>query len=150
MIEPLTDSTPPPLTPAPPKRWYARPWAITWMIAVGGGIAIFTFCAALQLLGGPMFTLMTGMLNQMDMVGSYRVVDEYMTAMYYGDAERAYRSYSEAAKESLSLSDLEAELTGSRADLYANYTGWEIGESQPPVQAANPGATNFEDAMEGM
>lgn len=142
--------TPQPAPADPPKRWYTRPWLITWLVALGGALLILVTCSVSQLFFGPMFTLASGMMSQMDIVGGYEVVDDYMTAMHYGDAERAYRVYSENAKESISLADVEAELNGPNADLYADYAGWEMGQTEQPRQRANPGAVTFEDAMEGM
>src|SRR5687767_9062802 len=120
---PVPQAAPPPAPADPPKHWYTRPWLITWVLALGGGLLIVVACSATQLFFGPMLSVFSGMMNQMDIVGGYEVVDDYMTAMHYGDAERAYRFYSEDAKETLSLADIEAELSGPNADVYANYDG---------------------------
>src|SRR5688572_9146799 len=97
----------------------------------------------------PMYAATAGMMDQMDIEGGYTVVDEYMIAMYYGDAERAYRFYSEEAKQDISQQDLEGELSGPHRAMYQAYNGFDF-DAPITQQAQNPGARNFQEAMEGM
>jgi hypothetical protein len=134
---------------APQRSRWAQPWSITGIIALVGAILIFGLCMAARLMIAPLYSAGAGMMDRMDIESGYTVVNEYMIAMSYGDAERAHRFYSEAAKQEISQQDLEAELSGPLAIMYTAYAGYNF-DTPITQQAQNPGARNLEDAMEGM
>jgi hypothetical protein len=148
MVEYLTPE-PAPRPASEPRRWWTQPWTITGAIAIVGAILIFGASIGVRLMIAPMYAATAGMMDQMDIEGGYTVVNDYMIAMYYGDAERAYRFYSSAARQEISQQDLEDELEGPLAVMYQAYNGYDF-DTPITQQAQNPGARNFEEAMEGM
>jgi hypothetical protein len=131
-----------------PRRWWTRPWTITLTIAIVGSILICGACAGFRAMMGPVYAMGAGMMDQMDMTSGFNVVGDYLTAMHYGDAERAYRYYSDDAKQAISQQDLEDELDSPRGLMYKVYDGFDFGA--PITQSAqNPNATTVEEMLEG-
>ena len=142
---------PEPISPptAPPRIWWRNEWVITATIAVVGSIFICGACASSRLMMGSLFRYTSNMMEQMDMMGGFTILDDYLIAMHYGDAERAYSYYSEEARQSISLEDVQAEIDGPRRALYQVYTGTRMDGSEPMVNTGNPGARNMSQALEG-
>jgi hypothetical protein len=133
----------------PPMRW-ATALTIGGIITLVGSVLVALVCGAGFFLMRSALDFGASMLNDMNFAGIINVVDDYMTAMYYGDAERAYRYYSEEAQAEISRADLEAWLA---EDLYGYSQYYDIsdfGDLQQLSQTTNPRATTVQQALEGM
>lgn len=143
--DPLARYAPP---PAPP----AMPWSTALALGAGitlvGSVLVLAVCAVGQMLTGRMMGLSGQMMSDMDILGAISVLGDYMTVMYYGDAERAHTYLSEQARKEISVSDLQAALDDPDSR-YADYWTFEMTHTQG-LQTSNPTARTFEEAMEGV
>jgi hypothetical protein len=153
MERPLPDSgqmiSPEADTQAPPMKW-STALTIGAIITLVGSLLVALLCGAAFFLMRSAMDLGATMLNDMNFVGIMNVVDDYMTAMYYGDAERAYRYYSDEARGEISQAELEAWLADDRYDYSQYYDIADFGDLQQLSQTTNPNATTVEQALEGM
>jgi hypothetical protein len=107
---PNQQQVPPPGSPQKSNR------KILIIILAVVGISIACMCVCLALGAGLIFTS----VNQQS--GLENVVDQYMSAMAQMDAEKAYILLSARAKETISLSDLAAEM---EAEVFVHYNGYQ-------------------------
>ncbi len=153
MDQPLPDSgrtiTSAAGAPRGPEMKWSTAMGIGAAMALGGSVLIALLCVAAYFFMKFAMGYGAQFVNQMEMTGIFSVVDDYMTAMYYGDAERAYRAYSEAAQAGISLADLEARLED---DLHGYSQYYDLSQEgfRQLSPTTNPGATSIDEAMEGM
>src|SRR5574341_1465035 len=79
---------------APPMKW-STALTIGGIITLVGAMLVALLCGAAFFLMRSAMNFSASVMSDMNFAGIMNVVDDYMTAMYYGDAERAYRYYSE-------------------------------------------------------
>src|SRR5437773_1501877 len=105
--DPLASYSPP---PPPPRMAWRTAMGIGGVITLIGSVVVIFLCIVGNFFMSQMMSLGGSMMGEMDMMGAFSVIDDYMVAMYYGDAHRAHGYLSDELGQQITEQDLEVEI----------------------------------------